>query len=610
MDRRAARAAAAAVRADAAHGRPVGGRHRGRSGRRAGAPRAHPRPGRRRRPALGAAPVRAAGTRPAARVGRRAEPGGAAPARRPAGRGQHGPARDRIGARRARRRAGPHRAPARLGAPGPGAGPLRRRPGGHRQDRAADRRRDGRHGSADAGRRRRRGAHRGRLAVRAGPGGARRPVPAPPHPPRRARRRVPRRDRTGAVGAAVQLGRTGCAPAAVRRHDGTAAPGGGGRGRGAHRRRRARRRRGQPAPAALPGAQHGDRTAADRGGAPARPPGILDEVRRSLLARGNAAVLDLAPLRPRLPRRWPGGTRPPPTRPSWTRSARRPAGCRSPCGAGARSHRPTGPRCSRAGFPSRARRALSAAAVLGSTFDTDEFAGVTGLPDQDAYARAGPGASTGTSCTGPAPATPSGTRCCASRCSTSPPPTRGATPHRRAAATLRRLGRSPARIGHHLVQAGRPADAVPWILDRRRDRGGARRVPGRARHPRHRPLVASATRSARGCSPCGPTCSAPAATSARSTPTARRWQPPPTRPRGCGSAPSSRGPRPTAGTWTPPNSRSPGWSSTAATTTPRCCWPAATSPTSGTTSPPPRRRPPRRTAGSAWAPAGAGGCSA
>jgi tetratricopeptide repeat protein len=36
--------------------------------------------------------------------------------------------------------------------------------------------------------------------------------------------------------------------------------------------------------------------------------------------------------------------------------------------------------------------------------------------------------------------------------------------HLDAARTLEKLGRSPARIGHHLVQAGQEAAAVPWIL--------------------------------------------------------------------------------------------------------------------------------------------------
>jgi hypothetical protein len=38
------------------------------------------------------------------------------------------------------------------------------------------------------------------------------------------------------------------------------------------------------------------------------------------------------------------------------------------------------------GLPEAAMRALAAAAVLGSTFDTDEFAGVSGLSDEVAYA--------------------------------------------------------------------------------------------------------------------------------------------------------------------------------------------------------------------------------
>ena len=195
--------------------------------------------------------------------------------------------------------------------------------------------------------------------------------------------------------------------------------------------------------------------------------GILGEVRRSLLARGNAAALDLTPLRPA------GAavlaSRHAPAAAATVLDAIYEASGGLPFAVVELARDLTADRSALipAGLPEPARRALSAAAVLGSTFDTDEFAGLTGLSDQDAYAVLDQAVD----------------RHVVQRTSAgyafrhaliresllgSLLESGGADArrdaHRRAAATLQRLGRSPARIGHHPVQAGQPADAVPWML--------------------------------------------------------------------------------------------------------------------------------------------------
>jgi DNA-binding SARP family transcriptional activator/tetratricopeptide (TPR) repeat protein len=108
-------------------------------------------------------------------------------------------------------------------------------------------------------------------------------------------------------------------------------------------------------------------------------------------------------------------------------------------------------------------QALQAVAFLGSTFDTDEFLAVTGLADDDAYAvldlavlhrllvRTDAGYEFRHSLLREALLEP-----------LIPSQRRGL--HRQAAHALVELSRSPARIGHHLVQSGDNAAAVPWML--------------------------------------------------------------------------------------------------------------------------------------------------
>ena len=107
---------------------------------------------------------------------------------------------------------------------------------------------------------------------------------------------------------------------------------------------------------------------------------------------------------------------------------------------------------------------LAAAAILGSTFDTDEFIGVTGLSEPDAYA-----ALDGALEQNLLLRTASGWEFRhalvrdALLAKVQPAQLRGL--HRRAADALEVLQRPATRIGFHLVQAGDRAGAVPWVIE-------------------------------------------------------------------------------------------------------------------------------------------------
>jgi DNA-binding SARP family transcriptional activator len=191
--------------------------------------------------------------------------------------------------------------------------------------------------------------------------------------------------------------------------------------------------------------------------------GILGDVRHSLLTRGNAAALDLVPLPP-------AGTaalarRHAPAADETLLDAIHEASGGLPFAVIelARDRTADPSSLMPANLPPPARRALSAAAVLGSTFDTDEFAGLTGLPDQDAYAVLDQAVDRYV-----LQRTSAGYRfrhaLIRESLLTSATGDDRREAHRRAADTLQRLGRSPARIGRHLVEAGRQAEAVPWVL--------------------------------------------------------------------------------------------------------------------------------------------------
>jgi DNA-binding SARP family transcriptional activator/tetratricopeptide (TPR) repeat protein len=203
--------------------------------------------------------------------------------------------------------------------------------------------------------------------------------------------------------------------------------------------------------------------------------GTLEEVRNSLLAKGNGTVLDLPPL----------------SAPAAAALARRHSpdadgrgvgrhlrglGRRAVLG-GSNSHdRPAGERTGRlvAGLPEPMLRALADAAVLGSAFDTDEFTSVTGLSDQDAYAVLDQ-RSIVVSCN----RLPTGYAFRHALIRESVLATAGPEARRDA---HERAARSPATagagltgaIGHHLVRAGSSRRGRALAADHGRNRGGAR----------------------------------------------------------------------------------------------------------------------------------------
>ncbi|HEX6937541.1 MAG TPA: BREX system ATP-binding domain-containing protein [Actinomycetes bacterium] len=115
------------------------------------------------------------------------------------------------------------------------------------------------------------------------------------------------------------------------------------------------------------------------------------------------------------------------------------------------------------GVPQDVVAALRAVAVLGATFGTDELVAVTGWAEEDAYAvldvalatrmieRAGPGYRFRHAMLRDA-------------LLDGLPHHRVQELHRKAADALVRLAGSPARVGHHLVEAGRLSRAVPFLL--------------------------------------------------------------------------------------------------------------------------------------------------
>ncbi len=125
---------------------------------------------------------------------------------------------------------------------------------------------------------------------------------------------------------------------------------------------------------------------------------------------------------------------------------------------------------------------LAAAAVIGSTFDTDEFLGMAGLPEGPAYAVLEAGISKRLLLR-----TDTGYQFRhtllrdALLARVLPTQLRGL--HLRAAAALTGLDRSPARIGHHLIKAddarASTAPGVCCVRPRRRRRWAPTKTPSR-----------------------------------------------------------------------------------------------------------------------------------
>ncbi len=116
------------------------------------------------------------------------------------------------------------------------------------------------------------------------------------------------------------------------------------------------------------------------------------------------------------------------------------------------------------GLSATASNAFGRAAVLGGSFDTDELAALAEIPDADVFAVIDEGI------------TQRVIRRTRSGYTFRHPLIRDALltamgererreAHRDAAQALQILRRSPAQIGHHLVEAGDTAGAVPWMLD-------------------------------------------------------------------------------------------------------------------------------------------------
>ena len=109
------------------------------------------------------------------------------------------------------------------------------------------------------------------------------------------------------------------------------------------------------------------------------------------------------------------------------------------------------------------RQVLERVAVAGASFDTDEFLALAGLPEPEAF-----------DCLDAALSTLVVERTRGGYRFRHPlirealladlPPHRARVRHRECAHRLIALRASPARIGHHLVQAGEPAEAVPYVL--------------------------------------------------------------------------------------------------------------------------------------------------
>jgi DNA-binding SARP family transcriptional activator/tetratricopeptide (TPR) repeat protein len=111
----------------------------------------------------------------------------------------------------------------------------------------------------------------------------------------------------------------------------------------------------------------------------------------------------------------------------------------------------------------KTRESLRRVAVNGVGFDTDEFVALSGLPEPEAYAALDAAlAALVVVHTG------SGFRfrhaLIRDALLDDIPPAQQRSFHHQAASRLRAIGATPARIAHHLIAAGLPSDAVPYVL--------------------------------------------------------------------------------------------------------------------------------------------------
>jgi hypothetical protein len=195
--------------------------------------------------------------------------------------------------------------------------------------------------------------------------------------------------------------------------------------------------------------------------------GVFADVRRSLLERRSAATLELGPLSSvdaaTLTRRHTPAVDPAILDLIYKGSGGLPFAVVELARAVSADGPPTVRTLIPAELSESALNALASAAVLGSAFDTDEFTGVTGLSDEDAYATLDEALARRILHRTKGGYTFRHALVRDSLLETAGHDDRRAA-HLVAAQALERLGRSPARIGHHLVQAGEESRAVPWIL--------------------------------------------------------------------------------------------------------------------------------------------------
>ena len=115
------------------------------------------------------------------------------------------------------------------------------------------------------------------------------------------------------------------------------------------------------------------------------------------------------------------------------------------------------------GIEPATREVLQRVAVVGSSFDTDEFVALSGLPEDDAFAHLD--RALAALVVEPSSA---GYRfrhgLVRDALLDDLPPHRRRRIHRDAAERLIELGASAARIGHHLLESGDAGDAVPYLL--------------------------------------------------------------------------------------------------------------------------------------------------
>ena len=175
------------------------------------------------------------------------------------------------------------------------------------------------------------------------------------------------------------------------------------------------------------------------------------------------------------------------------------------------------------GIAPATREVLQRVAVVGASFDTDEFVALSGLPEDEAFDHLDARARRARSSSPRAPATASGTGSSATRCSTTCRRTAGAgsiaTPPSRLI-ELARVGRRASVTT--CSQSGATADAVPYLLRAAETEAavGAYR-DALVLVDAVRPHATGARPRARRCR-CAPTCSTRSATRWRCRRTARR----------------------------------------------------------------------------------------